>query len=108
DLVVARAAAQIACDRLLDLVGIRPRSLGVEGGAAHDEARRTVATLDRAFVDKGLLHGVQLVSLGKTLDRDDLAPVRLRGGCQAAHDGHAVQEARAGAALALGTTLLGP
>ena len=62
DLVVARAAAQVAGERLLDLLAGRLREFLQQVGRRHQDAGRAVAALHRARVDEGLLEGMQALS----------------------------------------------
>ncbi|MNN47278.1 hypothetical protein D3C81_1616920 [compost metagenome] len=54
--------------------------------------------------DEGTLHGVQLLALGQSLDRDQVGAVAHHGKGQAGIDPLAVAQHRAGAALAVVTT----
>jgi len=59
DLVIPGAPAQVAGQRLLDLVCGRLGDLLQQVGGRHQQARRAVAALDRAGVNEGPLEGVQ-------------------------------------------------
>ena len=88
------------------------RFLFQQFGPGHQEAGDAVAALDRVRVDEGLLQGMQARFMaarpgGQALDRHDVRAVRPRRRHQAGHDGHAVQEDGAGAALTFGAAFLG-
>src|SRR5581483_1225828 len=59
DELVARAAAEVARDRPLDLVAARPRLPLQEIQRRHQHPRRTVAALQRVRLVEGLLQRVQ-------------------------------------------------
>ena len=120
DLVVARAAAEIAGKGFLDLGQGRMSHFFHQVGGRHEDAGRAVAALHRARVDERLLQrmqrqdrlghvkpGASSRSRRQPFDRDDLAARGAFGRHQAAHHGHAVQPDRAGAALAFGAAFLG-
>ena len=86
DLLVARAAAEVAGQRLADLVVGRARHAGEQVGGRDDEPGRAEAALDRARLDERALHRVQLVPLGQPLDRHHLVPVGLGGEHEARAD----------------------
>src|SRR6202171_2819230 len=69
DVVIAGAAADVAFQLLADggLVELGPLAVNHVDGR-HDHARRAEAALQAVVVAEGLLHGVQLRSLGETLD----------------------------------------
>ncbi len=74
---------------------------GQEGLGGHDHARRAVAALDRAEFEKGQLQVVRpAVGVGDALDGDHLPAVNLGGQQLARIDHPAVEDDRAGAALA--------
>ena len=101
DLRVPGAAAEVAGERLADLVVRRMRAAPQEVGGRDDEPRRAEAALHGARVDERLLHRVQVAVLGETLDRRHVVPVRLRREHEAGADERAVEQHRARAALAL-------
>ena len=107
DLLVARAAAQVAGQRLADLGVGRIRVARQQVVAGHDQPRRAEAALHRARLDEGLLDGVQLLALGQPLDGDDLAALGLPGEHEARAHELAVEVDRARAALALLAGVLG-
>src|SRR5262245_1608674 len=73
ELLVCRAATQVARQRLAHG---RVRGLGLpvqEVRDRDDEPGRAEPALDRARLDERLLHGMQGIATGQTLDRADLA-----------------------------------
>src|ERR1017187_9150125 len=71
DLLVARAAAEVAVDRLADLVPRRPRILEQERMRHEDHPGRAEAALDRAALHERPLQRVQrAVRRGHALDRE--------------------------------------
>ena len=107
DLRVARAAAEVAGERLAD-VGLGGLRVAREQVVARDDqARGAEAALDRAGVDERLLDRVQLARRREPLDGHDLAALGLRGQHEAGADQRAVEVDRAGAALALLARVLG-
>src|SRR5215216_1229625 len=71
DVRVARAAADLARDRLADLVVARVR-IGVQQRAGgHDHARRAEAALEAVLLHEALLRGVELAVALHVLDRAD-------------------------------------
>src|SRR5437762_5383823 len=69
DVLIAGAAADVAFDRVTDLLvgGIwRSRQ---EVYRDHDHARRAEPALQAVVLPEGGLHGMQVVTLGKALDR---------------------------------------
>src|SRR5579862_1275472 len=99
DLHVAAAAAQIACQVILDLVGRRIGIILEQGFGGEDEARRAVRALKGGVVHEGLLDWVQLL-LAEGLHRDDLLAGRQRRQQQAGADRLAIDQHGAGAAHA--------
>ena len=67
---------------------------------AHQHPRRAVAALERVVRAERLLERGQLAAAGQTLDRLDARAVGLDGEHHAALDEHAVDDHRAGAAVA--------
>ena len=100
DLVVTGAAADVAGDRFLDILGRRFSGAVEQYFDRHDVARRAVAALYRAGVDKGLLNRMQLIAVRKPLDGRDLGAVGVGGHGHARVDRLAIVNDRAGAALA--------
>src|SRR5712691_12687851 len=101
DLCVAGAAAEVAREGLADLVVARVGVALEQVGGRHDQARGAEAALDGAALAESLLHRVQPLAFGEPLDRDDAVPVRLRRQHEARTDERAVEQHRAGTALAL-------
>src|SRR5690348_16672018 len=101
DVVVARAAAQIAVALLADRVLVEVIAItahDVERG--HGHARRAVAALEAVMLAESLLHRVQLAArLGQTLDRGDLGALALKRERGAGFCSDAVDMHDAGAAL---------
>ena len=102
DRLVAGAAAQVAGQRLADLVVVRLRVAGEQVVHRDDQPGRAEPALHRAGVEERLLHRVQRRRRsGQPLDRHDVAALRLAGGDQAGAHDDAVEVDRARAALAL-------
>ncbi len=101
DLRVAGAAAEVAGERLADLVVRRARGAPEQIDGRDDEARRAEAALHGARVDERLLHRGAAVAVGEPFDGRHLVPVGLRGEHEARADERAVEQHRARAALAL-------
>jgi hypothetical protein len=99
DVVVARAAAQVARQRLADLVlgGLRVVLEQVPGG--HDHPGRAVAALQAVLLPEGGLHRVEVPLGADALDGGDSRAVRLDGEQGARLDRLAVDGAGAGAAV---------
>ena len=108
DLLVARAAAQVAGERLADLGVGRARRARQQVVRGDDQPRRAEAALHGAGLQERLLDRVQLV-LGRRepLDGHDLAALGLAGQHQARAHELAVEVHRARAALALLAGVLG-
>ena len=100
DVPVAGAAADVALQRLLDLVLGRARVLAQQRGRAHQHPRRAVAALERVVLVERLLQRRQLAVLAEPLDGLDARAVRLDGEQHAALHEHAVEDHRARAAVA--------
>src|SRR5205085_2439533 len=69
---IPAAAAEIRVHLLDDLFVVWMRMLIEQRDGIDDHAAGAVAALIRAFVEKGLLHGMKLLSLAKAVDRRDL------------------------------------
>ncbi len=100
DVLVARAAAVVALDRVADLVVGRIGVVGQQVGGRHDHARGAEAALEAVLLPEGGLERMQVVTGRHPFDRPDLASVRLDGQHRARLDGHAVHVDGAGTALA--------
>src|SRR5262249_44964236 len=74
----------------------------------HQEARSADAALQSCVLEKFSLQGVQLLAVGETLDRDDLASLRLDPEDEAGADHATVEDDAARAAVAGRAALLGP
>ncbi len=101
DLRVAGAPAQVASDRLPDLVLGRLGVVGEERLGGHDHARRAVAALRREAVGERLLDRVERAVAGQPLDRRDLRADRLHREHEARVDDGPVEVHGARRALAL-------
>jgi hypothetical protein len=75
--VVARAAAEVAGERLANLILARVGILRQQVGAGHDHARRAVAALEAVVLPEALLHRVQIGFGADALDRRHLGAVGL-------------------------------
>src|SRR5690348_6107471 len=106
DAEVRPAAAQVPAHGLVDVSVRRVRVLVEERHGLHDLASLAVATLRHVIVDPGLLHGVQLVALGQTVDGRDLLALDGTHRRDAHAVGHTVDVARASAAEAHATAVL--
>src|SRR4051812_48667133 len=101
DVVVPRAAADVALDRVPDLVVGRVGVAGEEVGGRHDHARRAEAALEAVLRPEALLERMErAVRALHPLDRADVGAVGLDRQHRAALHGLAVDRDRAGAALA--------
>ena len=67
---------------------------------AHQEAGRAIAALETVAVAEGLLHGMQLAVFRHPLHGQNLATIGLESEYGAGLDAFAVQQDRAGAAVA--------
>src|SRR5262249_10183018 len=108
DLLVARAAADVARERLADLVVRRARVGRQQVGRGGGETRWAKAALHRTRRSERLLHAMEAPLPAETLDRDDLVTVGLRGEHETGADENAVEQHRARAALTLLTGVLRP
>src|SRR5438093_1957769 len=79
DVVVARAAAEVAFQPVADLGLRRPRGALEELGGRHDHARRAEAALQAVLLPEAFLDGVELAVLGHPLDGLHLRPLALDG-----------------------------
>ena len=100
DVVVARAAADVALEPLAHLVLARVGVLLQQVGGAHQHAGRAEAALQAVMLAERLLQRVQLAALGQALDRRHLGAVGLGREHGAGLDRIAVDMDHAGAALA--------
>ena len=99
DVVVAGAAAEVARERLADLLLGRRRVALQQVGRSHDHARRAVAALQPVVLPERLLERMQRALLAHSLDRLDLGAVRLDGEQRARLDRLTVEVDRARAAV---------
>ncbi len=103
DLGIAGAAAEHAAQRGLGLGPRRERGAGEERCGGHQHSRRADAALGGAVPQEGTLQAVELRARGtgrQALDGRDLAADRGGGRREAGADGSAVEQHRAGAAVA--------
>ena len=103
DLLVARAPAQVARQRLADLRVARARVSPQQIVAGHDQPGRAEPALHTARLDERPLYLVQAITVSARdpLDGHDIASLRLRGEHEARADDLAVEVDRARSALAL-------
>ena len=73
----------------------------------HQEAGRAVTTLNAGLLNKALLDGMQLLTLGQPFHGHDLSVVGPGRSDHAGHHGSSIHEDGAGPTLAFGTTFLG-
>ena len=107
DVGIGAAAADVAAHQLADLVGGLRLAFGDQPGRRADLSRRAVAALERVMVDERLLQRMQRAVRRQAFDRGDLGAVLHDGQRQAGIDAPAVDQHRAGAALAVVAALLG-
>ena len=98
DVVVPRAAAEVALEPHPDLVFGGMRVLVEQPDRGHHHARGAVAALEPVVLHERLLHRVHLAVLGESLDGEDLLSVCLDGKHGAALHRFAVDVNGAGAA----------
>src|SRR3954453_7192085 len=79
DVLVARAAAVVALDRVADLVIRRIGVAGEEVRGGHDHAGRAEPALKAVLLPERRLERVELLAVGEALDRADGAAVGLDG-----------------------------
>ena len=102
DLLVAGAAAEVAGERLADLVVATGRGVRASRSAAATTSpgvQKPHCTAPAST--KACLHRVEPVAVGEPLDRRHVVTVGLRREDEAGADEHAVEQHRARAALAL-------
>src|SRR6516225_10585341 len=73
DALVARASADVAGQRLADLLLVGVRVIAEERGRLHDEPRRAETALEAVRIPHGLLQGAQPAVRGQPFDRRNLA-----------------------------------
>ena len=98
DVVVARAAAEVALEAVPDRFSARRLAIVDQRDGRHHHARRAVSALERVVIVERLLHRVQLPVRGEALDRRDLGAVGLDAEDGARLHRLAVEQHRAGAA----------
>ena len=105
---VTGATAEVAIDRVGNLLA---RGLGIslkQLNAGHDHARGAVPTLQTMPFPESFLHRVQFAILCETFDRGDLGTIRLDCKHRARLDGFALEAHRARAANAGFAADMGP
>src|SRR5215213_3967349 len=108
DIVIARAAAEIAFELVPDRELVETIAFAindVDGG--HDHARRAEAALQTVMLAEGFLHRVQRAPVRQTFDSRDLRALALHGEDGAGLHGFAVEVDDASAALARVATDVG-
>src|ERR1700730_9435894 len=106
---IGTAAAEISAHAFAHALGIIARLTFLDqADRAHDLARRAEPALEAVMCDEGGLDGMQRVSLGQALDRQDMRAVVTDRESKARIDSPPVDEDRAGAALPAVAALLGP
>src|SRR5262249_46324575 len=104
---IRAAAAKIAGEAFADAFGIvAGPALGDQADRAHDLARRAEAALQSVMRDEGGLHRVKLVAVRDAFDCRDLGSVMADGERKTGIDSPAVDQNRAGPALAAVAALL--
>ena len=100
DVGVTGTPAQIAFETLADLVLGRARVALQQRRRRHEEARRAETALQSVLVPERFLQRREFAVAGQALDRCELSAIRLDGEHRAGFDRSAVDEYRAGTALA--------
>lgn len=101
------AAADVSLQGLHDF---RFAGIGIfleERDAADDHSRRAISALERALIEKSLLHGMKLAVLFETFDSEDGFSIRVANGKLAGTPRRAVQQNGASAALAFAAAVFG-
>lgn len=104
---MSTAAADISLQGLHD---IRFAGIGIfleERDAANDHSGSAIGALERALIEKSLLHGMKLAILFEAFDGEDGFSVSIANRQLAGAARGAVQQNGAGAALAFATTVFG-
>ena len=104
---VPRAAAQVAGQGLADLLLARPRGDHEQRLGRHEHARRAVAALHGPVLYERPLQHVEFAAVSQPFHGEHLLATHLQGKQQAGVDGLAVDDHRAGPALAFGAPFLG-
>src|SRR4029079_8977679 len=112
DLRVARAAAEVAGDRLADRIVVGRAARVDVGPRRHQHSRRADPALGATRIEERLLQRVEVrAALGagrEALDGPDQGAVDLADRDEAGIDDRVVEQDRAGAALPFPATLLRP
>ena len=101
DVLIAGAAAQIRRQHVEQIVVADIRLALEHADRQHQEARRAEAALQAVVIHEGLLHRMQFVAVGQTLDGANFLAVGLHREHQAGAHRLAVDDHRAGAANAV-------
>src|SRR5262245_43766291 len=104
---ISAAAADVAGERLDDLLVGRVRIRREERGRGDDHSRRAIAALKRLLIQERLLRRMQASSRRESFDRRDLRAGRLRYRSAAGARGTSIQKNRARAALPFAAAVLG-
>ena len=108
DSSVAGAAAEVAFERVFDLL-VAGMGIGIKQGfGGHDHPRRTEAALHRPVLNEGLLQRMQLAILGQPLNGFHPRSIGATGLEDAGAYCLAIHDDRAGPAVALAAAILGP
>src|ERR1017187_3607064 len=108
DLDVTRAAAQMADHSCADIILVRIWVFVQQRLGGEDEARRAKSALYAAFLHERFLDLIEIAAGGETFDGLDVLALCFHREIEAGVDRLAVDENRAGAALALLAGTLGP
>ena len=95
DLLIARAATQVALNGAGDLISSRVVVLVEKRLRSDEEPRCTETTLGTAVGRKAGLNGCQMSTVGKALDRDDVGTLNLAGQSEARQFWNTVDHDRA-------------
>src|SRR5262249_47242582 len=106
DVGIGAAAADVAAHELANLIGALGLAFRDQPGGRADLTGRAIATLERVVVDERLLQGMQGAVPRQTFDRGHAGAILHDGEREARHNTPAVEQHRAGAALAVVATLL--
>jgi len=106
DVGIRAAPADIAAHELADFIGIASLALGDQAGGGTNLARGAIAALEGIVLDEGLLQWMHRASLRQALDRRDVRAVLHHRQGEAGIDSSAIDQNRAGPALAVIAALL--
>src|SRR5665811_983252 len=91
DLLVSRAATEVSGERLADLRVARMLAALEQVMGGDDQPGGAEAALDRAGLEEGLLHRVQLVAVAQALDGHDVSTLGLTRRHETRADRHVVE-----------------